>query len=622
MNPPADPTAPSPDGLPTLVGQVVGERYRIVRRLGDGGMGTVYEAEHTLMHKRVALKVLHAEMSRMPEVVARFEREAMAAGHIDHPNVAAATDFGKMQDGAFYLVLEFVEGASLRDALGKGRFQPSRALHIARQMASALGRAHGLGIVHRDLKPENVMLVSKDGDPDFVKVLDFGIAKVPVGALAGPSSGSGPVLTQLGMVYGTPEYMAPEQAMGQEVDARADLYALGVILFEMLTGRRPFDNDNKVVLLGMHVTAPVPRMSDLAPDADVPPGLEAVVSRLLAKDAAERFASARELTEALDAPPADHAAPTVAGGPAAAIRVQARAQALAAGLGDRLRQTASSSMQRLAAWAAPRRRSVAISVVAVLLLAGGVAAAVRRGTAAAGAVHPSGWSPLPAIRLPDPRTEQAVADARAKIEKGDLLPAIDVLLPVEKDSPRRADVHMLLERAYWGTHQGHEAMREAGEWLALEPAAATDARLEDDVRTAAVGRDVPDEAFGLLEGKMGAHGLDLLYDLAYGTSNRAYPQAAARAKRLLAQDDVRSHASDALAVLLDFRDAKTCDAKRDLLDRARDKGDARMSALLQQHQSKSGCGFLGMFDCYGCLHKDTALRDTISAIEDRVAKAP
>ncbi len=156
--------------MTSIVGTTISGRYSIERLLGEGGMGAVYAAEHTLMHKRVAIKVLHAEMSVLPEVVSRFEREAMAASHIEHPNVAAATDFGKLDDGSFFLVLEFVEGKSLREALASsGAFSTPRATHVAKQIASALSRAHGLGIVHRDLKPENVMLVTRDDDPDFVK---------------------------------------------------------------------------------------------------------------------------------------------------------------------------------------------------------------------------------------------------------------------------------------------------------------------------------------------------------------------------------------------------------------------------------------------------------------------
>src|SRR5579863_2508690 len=150
-------------GAPSLIGVTLSGRYLIERLIGEGGMGAVYQAEHTHMRKRMAVKVLHPEMSRMPEVVARFEREAMAAAHIDHPNVAAATDFGKLEDGSFFLVLEYVEGKSLREAIAGGRLELGRAIHVARQTASALARAHGLGIVHRDLKPENIMLVSRDG---------------------------------------------------------------------------------------------------------------------------------------------------------------------------------------------------------------------------------------------------------------------------------------------------------------------------------------------------------------------------------------------------------------------------------------------------------------------------
>ena len=288
-------------GPQSLVGIILGGRYFMERLIGEGGMGAVYEAEHTHMRKRLAVKVLHPEMGRLPEVVARFEREAMAAAHIEHPNVAAATDFGKLDDGSFFLVLEYVEGKGLRENIADGRLELGRVLHIVRQIASALARAHSLGIVHRDLKPENVMLVTREGDPDFVKVLDFGIAKVPVGELVGENKASGQVLTQMGMVYGTPEYMAPEQALGQEVDSRADLYSLGVMTFEMITGARPFEHESKVTLLGMHVTAPIPRMGDRAPDAKVPPEVDAIVGRLLAKEAGARFGDAKELIEALDA---------------------------------------------------------------------------------------------------------------------------------------------------------------------------------------------------------------------------------------------------------------------------------------------------------------------------------
>src|SRR5687768_17603651 len=200
------------------VGAVLADRYRIDSLLGEGGMGKVYAAEHVLMKKKLAVKVLHRELTTVPEVVARFEREAMAAANIENPNVAAATDFGKLPDGSVFLVLEYVQGKNLRDEIAAGPFALDRALHITRQIASALGSAHALNIVHRDLKPENVMLVEKGADPDFVKVLDFGIAKVPIGEVdrSAQNSKDAPI-TKVGMVFGTPEYMAPEQALGQPV---------------------------------------------------------------------------------------------------------------------------------------------------------------------------------------------------------------------------------------------------------------------------------------------------------------------------------------------------------------------------------------------------------------------
>src|SRR5450755_566635 len=295
MSGPSDPRAGDVD---PRIGTLLADRYRIDALVGEGGMGKVYSAEHVLMRKRLAVKVLRRELTCVPEVVARFEREAMAAGNIEHPNVAAATDFGKLPDGAVFLVLEFVSGHSLRDEIARGSFEVERALHITRQIASALSAAHLQGIVHRDLKPENVMLVEKGGDPDFVKVLDFGIAKVPIGEAE--LKGGGP-LTKAGMVFGTPEYMAPEQALGQNVDGRADLYALGVILFEMLSGVRPFTSQSSVGILGQQLSKPPPTFLERAPGLLVPPSAEQITHKLLQREAAERYASAPELGQAIDA---------------------------------------------------------------------------------------------------------------------------------------------------------------------------------------------------------------------------------------------------------------------------------------------------------------------------------
>jgi serine/threonine-protein kinase len=282
------------------VGTVLGERYRIDALIGEGGMGKVYAAEHVMMKKRLAVKVLHRELTSVPDVVARFEREAMAAANIEHPNVAAATDFGKLADGSVFLVLEFVQGRNLRDEMADGPLPVERALHIARQIAAGLGSAHLQGIVHRDLKPENVMLVEKAGDRDFVKVLDFGIAKVPIDEVPTEAKYKDQPITRAGMVFGTPEYMAPEQALGQTVDGRADLYALGVIVFELLAGMRPFASQSPVGILGQQLANPPPSFAARAPLVLVPPAVEQIVHRLLARDREQRYASAAEVVAALD----------------------------------------------------------------------------------------------------------------------------------------------------------------------------------------------------------------------------------------------------------------------------------------------------------------------------------
>jgi serine/threonine-protein kinase len=290
------PPPPDDEGTDARItpGTTVADRYRIARVLGEGGMGIVYAAEHVLMRKEVALKVLHPDMLADAEIVARFEREAIAAGSIDHPNVASATDFGRLPNGAFYLVLELLKGASLRSELSRNGALPlARALRVLRGIASGVAAAHQKGIIHRDLKPENVMLVEREGEADFVKVLDFGVAKVDASVADAPHGGA--VLTRAGSVFGTPEYMAPEQAAGDVVDARADLYALGIVLLEMLTGACPFEgNPMEILRARLFMTEPL----DLSGVEDA--GARALVGRLLERDVQARMQTATELVTALD----------------------------------------------------------------------------------------------------------------------------------------------------------------------------------------------------------------------------------------------------------------------------------------------------------------------------------
>jgi serine/threonine-protein kinase len=236
---------------------------------------------------------MHREHTRNAELVARFEREATAAANIDHPNVALGMDFGKLADGTVYLALELVEGKNLRAEVAQGPLEVRRVLHIARQIAAGLAAAHGRTIVHRNLKPENVVLVDKDGDPDFVKILDFGMAKLE------PESGKSP-LTKVGVVLGTLDYMAPEQALGQAVDQRADLYALGAVVYELLSGVRPYEGESSAAILALQLSKPPPSLRERAPTFAIPGAVEALVMKLLAKEPKDRPQSAAAVVAELD----------------------------------------------------------------------------------------------------------------------------------------------------------------------------------------------------------------------------------------------------------------------------------------------------------------------------------
>jgi serine/threonine protein kinase len=280
-----------------VVGTVVGGRYFVRRLCGEGGMGRVYEAEHTDIGKRVALKILHPAYSQTPDLVERLRREARAASKISHPNVVDVTDSGTTPDGAFFFVMEYLEGVELGEMIFKeGKLPLARALHIGGQICRALQAAHEVAVIHRDLKPENVLILSsRDGQKDFVKVLDFGIAKSGTDGDddEGKADGKARRLTHPGMTMGTPEYMAPEQAAGRPADARSDVYAAGGLLYEMLSGKPPYEGANFMEILHKKAnTSPVP-LSTLRDD--IPPSLDALIMRTLSKDPASRPQSMEEL---------------------------------------------------------------------------------------------------------------------------------------------------------------------------------------------------------------------------------------------------------------------------------------------------------------------------------------
>jgi eukaryotic-like serine/threonine-protein kinase len=275
-----------------LTNETIGN-YRVVQQLGEGGMGVVCLAQHPIIGRKVAIKLLHPVLSSHPEVVTRFFNEARAIHTIAHENVVEILDFGQTEGGQPYFIMEFLEGEPLSDAVARGPMDPARVGLIADQMCRALSAAHAKGIVHRDLKPQNVQLVTRPNGDLQVKVLDFGVAKI----LAPLESAQSPK-TRTGSLMGTPLYMSPEQCRGAgTVDARADIYSLGVMLFEMLAGRPPFMAEGVGELFTKHMFEPPPPLTDHAPN--VPRHLAAAVMKALAKEPNDRLQSMDELRDAL-----------------------------------------------------------------------------------------------------------------------------------------------------------------------------------------------------------------------------------------------------------------------------------------------------------------------------------
>ena len=276
------------------IGKLFGGKYLIERLLGEGGMGKVYLAKHKAIGKRFAIKLLHTDAIKDPEVVERFKVEAQAASSIGNEHIIDITDFAELDDGSTFFVMEYLDGKSLTKLIEElKRIPTTRLVRIAKQLTQGLGAAHTAGIVHRDLKPDNIFLCKRSGgETDFIKILDFGIAKV------GASTNK---LTKAGAIFGTPHYMSPEQASGSPIDHRTDIYAIGVILYEAAVGRVPFDADNFMGILTQHMyKAPVPPRAIPECPPDLPPGLEVIIMRCLRKKPEERYSTMEELEADLD----------------------------------------------------------------------------------------------------------------------------------------------------------------------------------------------------------------------------------------------------------------------------------------------------------------------------------
>ncbi|MFH2007323.1 MAG: serine/threonine-protein kinase [bacterium] len=287
-----------------LTGQVLEQRYLIKEKLGVGGMGVVYRAEHRLMRKEMAVKVLLPEYGSFEGIQKRFHREAQSSSRLDHPGIIHINDFGETEDGLLFIAMELLDGRSLTEVIrDEAPLSLERCTRIILQLALALDHAHGQGVVHRDLKPDNVMLLRKGEYDDVVKVLDFGIAKITQG------DGAADALTEAGMVFGTPEYLSPEQAAGQAADARSDLYTLGVISYELLTGTRPFRASTKLELIGKHLNEKPEPMRKRAPELKLPAELDELLMIMLEKQPDMRIQSAAALIQQISGLEGVHTGP-------------------------------------------------------------------------------------------------------------------------------------------------------------------------------------------------------------------------------------------------------------------------------------------------------------------------
>jgi eukaryotic-like serine/threonine-protein kinase len=486
------------------IGTVLHERYRIVERIGDGAMGAVYRGERVKLGRSVAVKFLLEEYAATPDGLRRFEVEARAMSRLAHPNCVAVTDFG-VDDGTPYLVMEFAPGSSLRQILREDqRLVPSRAIAIVRQVLAGLVHAHGQGIVHRDIKPENILLASVEGHGEHVRILDFGLAKLRDDA----------IFTS-GMALGTPGYMSPEQTLGRPVDERADVYATGILLHELIAGLKPFVSDDPHDVMRMHRdAAPAPLRQA---GAQVSAELEAAVLRALAKAPDDRFTSASAFLDALRVVPE-------AGGMLTPPPVQAPAPRAPS-------VTAPIS-------AAGRRRAItaaaAVGGLAVLLAIGlffgsddGDAAGAKVVAIDAGADADMDFEPVAAGGLP-PEPED-VARIRARAVRGARTSAIRALEQIRTRSPERAEVHYalgnLMAESMWWT-DSVEAYRMA---LALGPGYRSDERLIKDLMRALASDRAQILAAELLEMRVGAAAVPALEQAAKSRN----PRLRARAARLL-----------------------------------------------------------------------------------------
>lgn len=430
--------------LASLVGTVLDGTYRLDQLIGEGGMGAVFRGRHVIMKRDFAIKVLHPDFNRDLELVRRFDREAQSAARLNHPNCIQVTAYGTTPDGMRYLVMQLLEGVELADLLTEP-IDVKRVVEWSVQILRGLEHAHEKGVIHRDLKPQNVFLTKDHDGKQQLKLVDFGIAKLVGGETGDP-------LTRAGMVFGTPQYMSPEQALGQEIDARADLYAVGILMFQMLTGRLPFNHEDAIALIRMQVSNPPPPLPD-----SVPQELAAIVFRLLAKQPDQRFPDARTVRLALERYRSS-LDPKRAGGSDPLLDVATGAGvnpdlsgliATARPLPEALRPRPLTLVEGLLDTRRWTRRTwakaIAGGLAVLLVVGGGLAYLLTRDGPPAPA--PAAEPPAPEAKAPEARIEPVPADpVPAPGPEGQELAAIDALIAEGKLDEAQTAIDRMLER--------------------------------------------------------------------------------------------------------------------------------------------------------------------------------
>jgi hypothetical protein len=510
----------------TRLGTTVAGQYRIRALLGRGSMGFVYEVEDIASGRLGALKVLLPEVAQNPEIAARLAREGKAMSLLSHRNIVALLDTGTLDDGTPFIITELAGGTSLRAVMDAGPIEPPRALAIVRQMLEALDHAHAHGIIHRDVKPDNVIVTVGDAG-DTVKVLDFGVAKLvdDTRKLLGEAK-----LTQVGFeLFGSPHYVAPEVVVGNAVDARADLYSAGAVLFELLAGVPPFDDADPVALLRQQAASPVPTLAQRAPDRAFAPALELLVADALAKDPERRFPSAAAMIAALDAT-------TRALQPAELAAIDAPPPPPPA---------PASRGARALRWARAHSGPAVLIASAVVLLL--VTIAMR-------AFH-------------HPRPATPVADKRA----GDS--AASLVARADADQGRGAVL---------------DAVSEYERALLRDPTLATDARVRADLSKIATGKDAIAAvvALDLLARSVSPPARDVIAAQASKSSSREVRQ---RALAIAVRDGFADTVSLLDSYLLDLKQATTCDERRAVIGKLRELGDRRASTALRRAKAQFSC---------------------------------